>query len=137
MSDDELIRGPKWRTQTSPDRRHRAAVASFVPLLVVGLLLMLCGVWLFSQLGASDLMAWSAWWLPTIGVVIWTLVRPSVAEVTDDDDDSWIGYAIRFVLVGEEPMRPAASRVIAAVLVGAPVVWSLLVFGVLLLLGVF
>ncbi len=69
------------------------------------------------------------WAVPTAIVVGWALFRPTPAVATDDDDESWPGYAIQYVLVGEGTPRAAPARVVAAVLFGAPVTWALLVFG--------
>ena len=67
---------------------------------------------------------------------MWTLTRPTVSGLSDDDDDSWFGYSIRWVLVGELEPRPTPVRVVAAVVFGAPVVWAVLVAGVLTLVGI-
>lgn len=93
-------------------------------------------MWLVDAVGAPGWLVLLPWWLPTLGTVAWTLRRPAAAIAGDDDDDSWAIYAIRFVLVGADEPRPAPIRVIAAVLVGAPVCWALLLFGVLTLTGV-
>jgi hypothetical protein len=132
-SDNEFLRGPKWRTQTSPQRRHRAAAVTFASTLVLGAALMVAAMWLLSTLGAPGWLVALPWWLPTLAVVVWTIVRPSVAVVSDDDDESWAGYANRYVLVGEDEPRPAPARIAAAVLFGAPVAWALLIFAVLTL----
>lgn len=94
-------------------------------------------IWLLIWTGAPAWLAWSLWIAPTIGVLTWSLLRPRSAVVSDDDDDAWTTFAIQFVLVGEETPRPAPVRAIAAVLFGAPVVWSLTVFGLSTLAGLF
>jgi hypothetical protein len=91
---------------------------------------------LLSLAGAPPWLVSLPWWLPTIGAVVWTLGRPAPAEVTDDDDDSWFGHSLRWVLVGELAPRPAIARVVAAIVFGAPVAWALLVIGLLTLLGI-
>lgn len=135
--DDDLRRGPKWRTRTTPARRHGLAVVTAALVVLVGLVLMLLVVWLLAALGAPDVVAWSPWWLATMGVIAWAILRSTPAEVTDEDDDSWSGYSLRYVLVGEAEARPAIVRVVAAVILGAPIVWSMLVLGLLALAGVF
>jgi hypothetical protein len=122
----EFLRGPKWRTRTTPAGRHRAAALTFLVIVAAGWALLLGAVWLLDRLGAPRWMALMPWWLPTIGAVVWTVSRPTPAVVTDDDDDSWSAYAIRWVLVGENTPRPTPVRVIAAIVFGAPAVWAIL-----------
>lgn len=77
------------------------------------------------------------WLVPTLGATAWAAARPEPAVLSDDDDDSWTGFAIRYVMVGEEELRPAPVRLLAAFVVGAPVVWSLVVLGLLSIAGIF
>ena len=72
---------------------------------------------------------------PMLGALTWVVVRPSPAVATDDDDDSWVGFAIRYVMIGENEPRSVPARVIAAAVLGAPVVWALGVFGLLSIVG--
>lgn len=90
---------------------------------------------MLSWLGAPTPVAILPWAVPTAAVVGWALIRPSPAVATDDDDDSWPGFAIEFVLIGETAPRGAIVRVVAAAVFGAPVVWTLLVFGLSTLAG--
>lgn len=135
MSSD-LIRGPKWRTRTTATRRHTAASVTFALVASIGLAAMWGCTWLLGRLDAPGWVLASAWALPTAGAVAWTTIRPSVSGLTDDDDDSWLGYSIRWVLVGEIEPRPAPVRVIVAILFGAPVGWALLLIGLLTLTGI-
>ena len=132
----EFIRGPKWRTRTSPARRHRAAAITFAIVTVVGVAMMLGGMWLLAWAGAPEWGLTLLWFVPTVGVLVWTLLRPTVAGLTDDDDDSWFGYSIRWVLVGELEPRQAPTRMVTATLFGAPVVWALLLGGLLTITGI-
>lgn len=132
---DQLLRGPKWRTRTTAVRRHRAAAATFAIVVLVGAALMWGAMSLLSALGAGTVVIVLPWLVPTAAVTVWTLVRPTAARLTDDDDDTWFGYAIRWALVGELDARPAALRLVAALLFGAPVGWALLVLAVLTLVG--
>ena len=134
-ADDDLRRGPNWRTRTSPRARHRAAIAWSVPIVAVGAATMFLLILLLGRLGAPGWMTTLPWWLATLATLVWTVVRPTPAVVSNDDDDSWAGYVIRYVLVGESEQRDLPRRAIAAAVFGAPLVWSLLVFGVLVLLG--
>jgi len=134
-TDDDLRRGSNWRTRTSPRARYRAAVASFVAIVAAGASTMLLVILLLGRLGAPGWMTTMPWSLPTLATLVWTIVRPEPAVVSNDDDDSWPGYVIRYVLVGEDEQRDLPRRAIAAAVFGAPVVWSLLVVGVLVLLG--
>ena len=136
MNDNDLIRGPKWRTRTAPQHRALAAVVTFAVVVVIGLFVLVLATWLLDRLGAPWWLTTLPWWLPTIGAVVWTLTRPAPAVATDDDD-SWTTYSVCHVLVGEDSPRPAALRVIAAVLFGAPVVWALGLFGLLAAVGLF
>ncbi len=135
--DNEFIRGPKWRTRTNPAGRARAAAITFAFIVVSGAVVMGGVIWLLLWIGAPAWLAWSLWAIPTIGVMTWALLRPRPAVATDDDDDGWTTYAIQFAIVGEDAPRPAAVRAIAALLFGAPVVWSLTVFGLSTLVGLF
>ena len=136
MADDDLIRGPKWRTRTDPQRRAAAAIATFAAIAAIGAGLMALPMWLLSAAGASGWLVLLPWWLPTLGAVVWTLREPAPAIASDDDDDSWALYSIRLVLVGAKEPRPLPLRVLAAVLLGAPACWALLLVGFLVVLGV-
>ena len=136
-SPDDLIRGPNWRTRADPQHRATAAAVTFAAVVIIGAVLMALPMWLLDSLEAPGWLFLLPWWLPTLGTVIWTLRSPAPAIVTDDDDDSWAIYSIRFVLVGAGEPRPTPIRVIAATLLGAPVCWALVLFGGLILLGVF
>lgn len=132
----EFVRGPKWRTRTSPGRRHRVAALTFAAIVAVGLAVMLSCMWLIARTGAPGWAVTAPWWLPTLASVVWTLTRPTVSGLTDDDDDSWFGYSIRWVLVGELAPRPGPVRVIVAALFGAAVFWVILLSGLLTLTGI-
>ncbi len=135
MADDDLIAGPRWRTRTTPERRHRLALVTFAVVMVPGLALMVGAIWVLGQLGAPTWVAILPWLLPTAGVVTWALVRPSVAEATDDDEQTWAGFAIRYVIVGETDPRPTAARLAAATVFGGPIGWSVAVVGTLAIAG--
>ncbi len=135
--DNEFIRGPKWRTRTTPARRARAAVITFALVVACGASVMGGTIWLLVWAGAPAWLPWSLWIAPTVGMLAWSLLRPRSAAASDDDDDAWTTFAIQFVLVGEGSPRPAPVRAIAAVLFGAPVIWSLTVFGLSTLAGLF
>ena len=137
MSDDDLIRGPKWRTRTTPRRRARAVVVTGIVIVAVGVVLLGATIVLLDRLGAPVWVTTLPWWGPTAGVIGWTLTNPSPAVATDSDDDSWGGYVIRYALVGEGESRPLPVRVVTAVVLGAPMAWAMLVFGLLALLGLF
>lgn len=94
-------------------------------------------LWGLRWFGAPTWVVIAPWVVPTAAVLIWSLLRPQPAVATDDDDDGWTTYSLLFVLVGEESVRPAPVRMIAAAIFGAPVIWSLLVFGLSTLVGVF
>jgi hypothetical protein len=136
-SANEFIRGPKWRTRTAPARRKRAAAATVAVIAVVGAALMWGWTMLLVWLSAPRWVVATPWLLPTAGALVWTLARPTPAAVTDDDDDGWIGYSIRWALVGETRPRPTPVRVVTTIVIGAPIVWAVLLSGLLTLTGMF
>lgn len=133
---NELVRGPKWRTRTTESRRHRAAALTFALVVAIGGGLLAVAAWALARLGASGSIVVLTWLVPTVIVVLWTLLHPTAARLSDDDDDTWFGYAIRWALVGELDPRPAPIRLLVALLTGAPVGWALAVVAVLTLLGI-
>ena len=137
QSGNEFLRGPKWRTRTSARRRATSATITFALIVIAGAALMAALMWLLDRLGSPTWLVVLPWMAPTLGALAWTLLRPSPAIATDDDDDSWVGYAIRFVLVGDDTPRSAPIRVLAALLFGAPIVWALIVSGLATLTGLF
>ena len=98
--------------------------------------LMALPILILDAAGAAAWLVTLPWWLPTLASVLWTLRGPEPAVATDDDDDSWAIYSIRLVLVGADEPRPTPVRVVAALLLGAPVCWALLLIGILVVLGV-
>ena len=74
--------------------------------------------------------------MPTIGALLWALGRPIPAILTDDDDDSWVGYSIRQVMIGSEEPRLRTVRAVLAVVFGAPIVWALSLFLLVELTGI-
>jgi len=111
------------------------AALTFAIVVIVGLALMSLAMWALSALGAPGWVVLLPWLVPTAVALVKNVVRPTVAEVTDDDDDSWPGYSIRWAMAGEIEPRPAAARIVGAVLFGAPVAWATLVTGALTVLG--
>lgn len=112
-------------------------LVTFGVIVVIGAVICGAVIWLSSRLGAPSWLTWLVWLAPTTGAVAWVVVRPTPAIATDDDDESWTGYVIRYVIVGEDTPRAAPVRLLAALVFGAPVVWSLAAFGLATLLGVF
>jgi hypothetical protein len=130
----EFIRGPRWRVEASPSRLRTASLITFAIVFVVGLLAMSLAMVVLGVVGASGWLVLAPWWLPTLGVLVWTVLRARPA-VAADDDEAWITYAVKFVLVGPNEPRPTPVRVIVAVLVGGPTAWALMVVWILALLG--
>jgi hypothetical protein len=108
---------------------------TFVLILVVGLSIMALVMVGLDRLGAPGWVVALPWIAPTVAVLAWSLGRPGPAVLTDDDDDTWTGFAIRSVMVGREQARPRPLRVVTAVLFGAPIIWSFIVFGIADLVG--
>lgn len=94
-------------------------------------------LWLLTWLGAPTWLVVTPWLIPTVASAAWALARPVPAVATDDDDDAWTTYSIQYVLIGETEPRSHPARLVATALFGAPVVWSLLVFGLSTLVGLF
>lgn len=135
VSDDDLIAGPRWRTRTSPERRHRLALVTFGAVLIPGVLLMIAAMWLLDRVGAPAWVVALPWLVPTVGVCGWAAWWPSPAAPNDDTEQTWAGFAIRYVLVGESEPRPRSLRVLAALAFGGPVGWSVLVVAGLAIAG--
>ena len=136
MSDrNDLVQRPRWRTRTTPERRRRLALVTFAVVLLPGLFLMVGAMWFLDWAGAPAWVTALAWLVPTLTVLVWALWRPSPAEPTDDDEQSWPGFAIRAVIVGETTPRAPALRAVAAVVFGGPVGWSVLLLGTAAILG--
>ena len=131
----EWIRGPKWRTRASATQRARAALLTFVVIAGTGTVLLGGVMVLLAWIGAPTWLVVTPWLVPTVVAIGWALGRPRPAVATDDDDDSWTAFAIQYVVVGEDEPRRAPARAFAALLFGAPVMWSLWVFGLSVLVG--
>ena len=123
--------------RTTTRKRAAAAAVTFLVILAVGVGVMLAVAWFLGALGAPDWAQWLPWTLPTVGMIVWTILRPSPAVVSDDDDDSWVGYSMRLVLFGADTPQALPIRLIAGLLLGAPVVWAFIVFTLLELTGIF
>lgn len=127
---------PAWRTRTSPRRRAQAAAATFAVLVAIGAAVMGAAMAVLDAVGAPAAVAAAPWYLPTAAALAWNLRRPRPGVIGDDGDESWLVYTIRAVMVGAETPRARPARAVTAVLFGAPIVWSLLVVGVLALAGI-
>lgn len=130
----EFIRGPKWRVTASHSRLRTAALVTFAIALVIGLGAMLLIVLVLAAVDAPGWLVIAPWWIPTLGVIAWTLARPRPA-VAANDDEAWVTYALLYVLVGPDDPRPAPARVIVAVLLGGPTVWALAIVWGLAIVG--
>jgi hypothetical protein len=104
-----------------------AMAATFALIVIVGLSIMVLVMVGLDRLGAPGWVVALPWIVPTAAVLAWAVGRPGPAVLTDDDDDTWTGFAIRTVMVGGDEARPRPLRVITAVLFGAPVAWSFIV----------
>lgn len=134
---NEFLRRSLWRVRTTTPRRAVAAAITFLLVASIGFAVMLGLVVGLRWVGAPTWILLLPWLLPTVGAVVWTVVRPVPAVVTDEDDDSWIGYSMRLVLFGADRAQAFPVRIVAAVLFGAPIVWAFFVLTLLELLGVF
>jgi hypothetical protein len=134
---NEFLRRSLWRIRTTPGRRALAVGITFAVLVALGAGVMIL---VMAGLGRLDAPGWVValpWIAPTVGMSVWALARPTPAILSDDDDDSWVGYVIRLVMVGSEQPRQRAARVITGVLFGAPVGWAFAVFVLVELTGIF
>ena len=133
---NEFISGPRWRYRLEPTRRRRLAALTFAFLVIIGTTLMAAVWWTFSLVFVSAITVILVWLVPTVAVLTWVAFRPDPAETDDDNDDqTWPGFAIRYVLVGEDTPRPLPHRIVAAVVFGAPTGWCLLFVGCVSVLG--
>ncbi|MDW3213416.1 MAG: hypothetical protein R8G01_05420 [Ilumatobacteraceae bacterium] len=110
---------------------------TFALVVVTGAVILGGLMWLLSWLGAPSWVVIAPWAVPTAATILWAIFTPVPAAVTDDDDDAWTTYSIQYVLVGEDHPRSGPARVITSTLFGAPILWSLLVFGLSTLVGLF
>lgn len=133
---NEFLRRAKWRTRTTPARRNAAAVVTFGVYLAVGLAIVSAIMWVLGAIGAPRWVVALPWLFPTLVVLVWNQRRPGPAIPTDDDDDSWTGYSVRYVLVGAGEPRPRLARLVAALLFGAPVGWAFFVLLLIELAGI-
>lgn len=131
---NDLIRGPKWRVEASPEKRRRAVAVTLAIGLAIGLVVLWGVMWALGELGAPGWLVLAPWFAPTAVILIWTLVRPQPAVVADDDQ-AWVTYSVRYVMFGDDEPRPAPMRVIAALVVGAPIAWALCLFWLLAVVG--
>ena len=131
----EFLRRSLWRIRTTPERRSTAAVVTFVIILGLGAAIVWGAIAALGWLGAPGWVAALPWLMPTIGAIVWALGRPTPAILSDDDDDSWVGYSIRLVMIGSEEPRPRPVRAVLAMVFGAPVVSALTLFFLIELTG--
>lgn len=130
----EFIRGPRWRVTAAPSRRRTAAWVTFATVVVVGVVPLAFTVWLLARLDAPGWLVLAPWWLPTLGLLAWTLIRPRPA-VAANDEQAWVTYAVCSVLFGADETRPAPARVIIAVVFGGPTVWALALIWLFAIIG--
>jgi len=131
-----LIRPPSWRNRSTPRRRHRFALVTFGFFLVPGLLVMVAAIAALGRAGSPTWAQVLPWLVPMLGVLVWSLSGPTPADATDYEEQSWSGYVIRYVLIGEEVLRPRLERILVAVLVGGPIGWAMIVISLLALVGI-
>ena len=124
----EFLRRSLWRIRTTPERRSAAAGVTFAIILAVGAAIMWAAFVTLGWVGAPGWVAALVWLAPTAGALVWALGRPTAAILSDDDDDSWVGYSIRLFMIGSEEPRPRPVRAVLAVVFGAPVVSALTLF---------
>lgn len=136
-SRSEFIRRSLWRVRTSTRKRAVAAAFTFLIVAAVGFGTMFGCIALLRLFEPPQWVVLLPWLAPTAGMLYWTVVRPTPAIVSDDDDDSWIGYSMRLVLFGADTPQALPIRLVAALVLGAAVVWAFIVFTILELAGIF
>ena len=134
--DSGLVRGPRWRATVPRGARRSAAATSFLAIVAVGVTLLVGLWWIGAWLSAPSWVMVSVWSVPTVIVAMWTTVRAGAARVDGDDDDSWLGFTVRWALIGETNPRPLAARLALAIAFGAPVAWSVVLAVILTAAGV-
>jgi hypothetical protein len=132
----EFLRGPKWRTRTTARRRSVAAGATFAVIVAFGAAIMIAVMWLLDRLGAPGSIVAVPWIVPTVAVGVWAQGRPGPAVLSDDDDESWSGYAIRSAMVGRDEARARPARIVTTAIFGAPLGWALAVLFLIELTGI-
>lgn len=93
---------------------------TFVVVVAVGAIVLLLVTLGLRALGGDGWLASLPWIVATGGALAWALWRPDPAD-RHDDDQGWIDYTIRRVLLGEERLRPRPLRAVATVVFGGPV----------------
>lgn len=139
MSGDErnkFLPKPRWRTRASPASLWAAIVLTFAVLLAIGGFVFLLVVVLLDYSDAPGWLVLLTWLVPTVAVLVWALLARLPATASDYESQIWGDYAVRAVMIGIERPRSVVSRVVTAILFGAPLaMW--IVIGLLLgLLGI-
>ena len=123
---NEFLAKPPWRGRASPRRKAVALSSTFGAIIILGFALL----WLLFVV--LDKLTSAGWVIPVTWVALTALtalwaMRSKPADPTDYDGQSWVEYVIRFVMVGEQQVRPAPQRVMTAVIFGAPLVLAWIV----------
>lgn len=134
---NEFLPRPAWRTRVSPSARWAGVAVTFLAIVAIGWAVLAL---LIVLLDYADVPMWlehAVWIVPTIGAVIWTLLKPSPATASEDEAQPWSDYAVRAVMIGVEEARPVPARVVTAILFGAPLVVYLTITLILEAAGLF
>jgi len=133
----EWLPKPRWRTRASRPSLWAAVAVTFAAIVAVGWAVLLLVMLLIDY---ADLPGWlihAAWIVPTLGTLVWALLRPSPATASEDEAQPWSDYAVRAVMIGVDEPRPMAARVVTGIVFGAPLVVYLTITVVLEAIGVF
>lgn len=133
---NEFLPKPAWRLRAAPGPRAVAITVTFASMLVLGGVVI--GL-LVAALRALDAPGWlqlATWLIPAAAVTVWACRPTEPATVSDVESQGWGEYVARYVMVGNEEVRPLPLRVVTGVLFGAPVAGALVVFALLALLGI-
>ena len=133
---NEFLPGPKWRARARPGSLWTAVIVTFGLVILVGGVVLWFAIVLLDYADAPGWVTVAGWMALTFGVLGWAL-RTNVAAIASDyEDQAWSEYAVRAVMVGREQPRSASSRMITAVLFGAPLAVGLPLLVLLAAVGV-
>ncbi|HUF96678.1 MAG TPA: hypothetical protein VMM60_01030 [Ilumatobacter sp.] len=131
----EFLPKPRWRERWSPKQLGVAIAVTFTSILLFGAGLLWLFIIALDWLDAPGWVIVATWAVLTSGSTLWALVAKIPATTSDMEYQPWTEYVVRYVMVGNESVRPAPLRLITGVIFGAPIGCYLITFGVAVLTG--
>jgi len=133
----EFLPKPTWRTRTSPARLRLAIGFTFTLIVVVGWFVLGFVLVLLDYGDVPAGVFHAVWIVPTVGAVLWVLLKPDPATASEDEAQPWSDYVVRAVMIGVDEPRPAVQRIVTGIVFGAPLAVYLVITVVLEALGLF